>query len=278
MRVVGTDSRLEEIHVLARMAKPPKQVVRDVQSLAAAAFGIDVDRRIVSVVQLADGDMVGGDRPAIMDVFETTNGSRSSVRVTLEWNDEMLTGETSGAAANATRNRLVAEAVLEALTQALHSDASFAVASVDVPTLGSRRIAVAQIVLVTNQTERLMIGSAVVDDDESRAVVRAVLDGAGGRPILRLAAAEAERLGLVTRVVPADDLDATVDDISRRLAAGPPLALSSTKRLLDQSFETSLSQALEAEAQAQAVNMTSLDTAEAMAAFVEKREPTFGGH
>ena len=68
------------------------------------------------------------------------------------------------------------EAVLEALGQALHAEASFAVASVDVPTLGSRRIAVAQIVLVTNQTERLMIGSAAVDDDESRAVVRAVLD------------------------------------------------------------------------------------------------------
>lgn len=91
-------------------------------------------------------------------------------------------------------------------------------------------------------------------------------------------AAEAERLGLVTRVVPFDDLDATVEDISRRLAAGPPLALSSTKRLLDQSFETSLSQALEAEAQAQAVNMSSQDTAEAMAAFVDKREPTFEGH
>jgi len=176
VRVVGTDSRLEEIHVLARVAKPPKQVVRDVQSLAAAAFGIDVDRRIVSVVQLADGDMSGGDRPAIVDVFEATNGSRASVRVTLEWNDEMLTGETTGAAATATRNRLVAEAVLEALGQALHAEASFAVASVDVPTLGSRRIAVAQIVLVTNQTERLMIGSAAVDDDESRAVVRAVLD------------------------------------------------------------------------------------------------------
>lgn len=92
-----------------------------------------------------------------------------------------------------------------------------------------------------------------------------------------ISAAEAERLGLVTRVVPDDDLDATVDDITRRLAAGPPLALSSTKRLLDQSFEASLSQALEAEAQAQAVNMSSHDTAEAMAAFAEKREPTFEG-
>ncbi|HLU52649.1 MAG TPA: hypothetical protein VK011_03545 [Acidimicrobiia bacterium] len=176
VRVVGTDSRLEEIHVLARTNKPAKQVVRDVQSLAAAAFGIDVDRRIVSVVQLADSDLAGGDRPVIVDIFESTNGSKSSVRVTLEWHDEMLTGETTGAAARATRNRLVAEAVLEALGQAIHSDASFAVASVDVPTLGSRPVAVAQIVLVTNQKERLLVGSALVDDDESRSVVRAVLD------------------------------------------------------------------------------------------------------
>ncbi|HEX2153067.1 MAG TPA: hypothetical protein VHL52_03715 [Acidimicrobiia bacterium] len=176
VRVVGTDSKLDEIHVLARMAKPAKQVVRDVQSLAAAAFGIDVDRRIVSVVQLADGDLAGGDRPAIVDIFETTDGSRSAVRVTLEWNDEMLVGETTGAAASATRHRMVAEAALEALGQALHAEASFAVASVDIPTLGSRRVAVAQVVLVTQQAERLMIGSAVVDEDESRAVVRAVLD------------------------------------------------------------------------------------------------------
>jgi enoyl-CoA hydratase/carnithine racemase len=90
-------------------------------------------------------------------------------------------------------------------------------------------------------------------------------------------AAEAERLGLVTRVVPRADLDATVADVARRLAAGPPLALSSTKRLLNQSSAVSLAQALEAEAQAQAVNFGTRDTAEAMRAFVEKRTPTFEG-
>jgi hypothetical protein len=176
VRVVGNESKLEEIHVLARRAKPPKQVVRDVQSLAAAAFGLDIDRRIVSVVQLADGDLAGGDRPAIVDIFETTDGSRSTVRVSLEWHDEVLVGETGGAAASATRNRLVAEAALAALGQALHSDASFAVASVDIATLGSRKVAVAQVVVVTQQAERLMVGSSLVDEDESRAVVRAVLD------------------------------------------------------------------------------------------------------
>lgn len=176
VRVVGNDSRLDEIHVLARRTKPAKQVVRDVQSLAAAVFDIEIDRRIVSVVQLSDGDISSGDRPAIVDIAETTDGSRSTVRVTLDWHDDQLVGETSGAAASATRNRLVAEAVLEALGQALHAEASFAVSSVDVPTLGSRKVAVAQIVLVTNKSERLMVGSSSVDEDESRAVVRAVLD------------------------------------------------------------------------------------------------------
>src|SRR4249920_3011535 len=41
-----------EVHVLAHTGKPPKQVVRDVQSVALASFGVELDRRIVSVVQL----------------------------------------------------------------------------------------------------------------------------------------------------------------------------------------------------------------------------------
>ena len=92
-----------------------------------------------------------------------------------------------------------------------------------------------------------------------------------------LTADEAERIGLVTRVVPRTDLDSTVDDIARRLAAGPPLALSSTKRLLNQSAQVTLPQALEAEAQAQAVNFSTRDTIEAVQAFRERREPSFEG-
>jgi 2-(1,2-epoxy-1,2-dihydrophenyl)acetyl-CoA isomerase len=90
-------------------------------------------------------------------------------------------------------------------------------------------------------------------------------------------AKEALELGIVNRVVPAAQLDAFVDDWAHRLAAGPPLALSMSKRLLDQSASMSLAQAVEAEAQAQNVNFASHDTAEAMLAFVEKREPRFEG-
>ena len=92
-----------------------------------------------------------------------------------------------------------------------------------------------------------------------------------------LSAEEALAAGLVTRVVPRADLDATVADIAARLAAGPPLALSSTKRLLNQSAQVTLPQALEAEAQAQSVNFGTSDTREAMRAFLEKRTPRFEG-
>ena len=92
-----------------------------------------------------------------------------------------------------------------------------------------------------------------------------------------LSAAEAESFGLVNRVVPDDELDAFVDDWARRLAEGPTLALSMTKSLLNNSLGVSMDQALEDEARAQAINFGTRDTREALAAFVERRPPSFEG-
>ncbi|MBV8160699.1 MAG: enoyl-CoA hydratase/isomerase family protein [Acidimicrobiia bacterium] len=92
-----------------------------------------------------------------------------------------------------------------------------------------------------------------------------------------ISAAEALDLGLVNRVVPAGELDDVVDEWAARLAAGPPLALSMIKAQLHVGAESSLAQALEYEAACQTVNFSSADTAEALAAFVQKRAPRFGG-
>jgi 2-(1,2-epoxy-1,2-dihydrophenyl)acetyl-CoA isomerase len=92
-----------------------------------------------------------------------------------------------------------------------------------------------------------------------------------------VSAEEAERMGLVNRVVPHEELDAFVADWADRLAAGPPLALSMSKRLLSQGLDISLPEALEAEAVVQGVNATTRDGLEAIQAFAEKRTPTFEG-
>lgn len=88
---------------------------------------------------------------------------------------------------------------------------------------------------------------------------------------------EADRIGLVNRVVDNDQLDSFVADWAARLAAGPPIALAQTKRLLNESFESTLQRSLENEGSAQTVNFGTADTAEAVRAFVEKRTPEFKG-
>jgi hypothetical protein len=175
-RVVAGNGQIQEIHVLARRNKAPKQLVRDVQSLSQALFGADIDRRIVSVVQLADTDLDGGDRPALVDIAEVLDGSRAQVRVTLRWDSQDYSGTATGAAASTMRARQIAEATIEAIRQAIHGEAALAISSMDVPVLGGRQVAIAQVVVVTEATERSFIGCAYVEDEEARAVVRAVLD------------------------------------------------------------------------------------------------------
>ena len=92
-----------------------------------------------------------------------------------------------------------------------------------------------------------------------------------------ISAQDALAMGLVNRVVPAHELDPLVDDWAARLAAGPPIALAMTKRMLNRSFEQSFEQALDDEARYQTVNFSTADTVEAITAFFQKRDPSFQG-
>jgi enoyl-CoA hydratase/carnithine racemase len=90
-------------------------------------------------------------------------------------------------------------------------------------------------------------------------------------------AAEALALGMVNAVVPTDQLDVATQEIIDAIAAGPPWALSSRKRELDNAGQTSLAQALETEALAQSVNAQTDDMREALMAYVERRPANFSG-
>ncbi|MGW3124985.1 enoyl-CoA hydratase/isomerase family protein [Streptomyces sp. NPDC001123] len=92
-----------------------------------------------------------------------------------------------------------------------------------------------------------------------------------------LSAPEAERLGLVNRVVPDADLPKTARDWAARLATGPTRALALTKQLVNASLDTDRTAAFAAEAAAQEINMTTRDAQEGVRAFVERRSPDFQG-
>jgi enoyl-CoA hydratase/carnithine racemase len=88
---------------------------------------------------------------------------------------------------------------------------------------------------------------------------------------------EARSLGLVTWVQAADEIDGFVADLGVRLAAGPTVAMAQSKALLKAGADCTLPEALANEARAQPGNFATADSAEAYAAFAEKREPSFTG-
>jgi 2-(1,2-epoxy-1,2-dihydrophenyl)acetyl-CoA isomerase len=92
-----------------------------------------------------------------------------------------------------------------------------------------------------------------------------------------IGAQEALALGLVNRVVPFDELDATVDKMAARLAAAPSIALAKIKEGINHGERADLGAALEFEAVNQDACFHSDDFVEGVRAFLEKRKPSFQG-
>lgn len=88
---------------------------------------------------------------------------------------------------------------------------------------------------------------------------------------------EGERWGFFNRLVDAAALEETALDLAGRIAAGPTFANMMTKTMLAQEWSMSLEQAIEAEAQAQAICMQTGDFRRAYEAFATRQRPVFGG-
>ena len=93
-----------------------------------------------------------------------------------------------------------------------------------------------------------------------------------------MSAEEGERWGFFNRVVAADDLEAEAQALAARIADGPNFGHMMTKTMLAQEWSMSIDQAIEAEAQAQAICMKTADFERAYRAFVAKENPKFEGN
>jgi len=185
VRVIGDRERIREIHVLAAPDKAAKQVVRDVQTLVLARFGIDLDRRLISVVQIGPDRLPRDeDRPSILGVHDIPEGARTTVAVTLRWHGEDYPGTATGPAGPSARLRLVGEATLRSLERII-GDEALALDAVAAPDVGMRRVVVVIVVGTGPRGEEVAVGSALSRGDDAHCTVRAVLDALNrriGRP------------------------------------------------------------------------------------------------
>lgn len=185
--VAEPSGRVTEVHVVAAPGKHPKQIVRDVQSIALASFGLELDRRIISVVQLGAGTLdhdriTVSNRPSIVAITAEASGLRSLVRVTLARDEEEAVGFAEGSIATSARHRLVATATVDALRQLESAAECIDVDHAQIVRVGSLDVAVVTVVFVVPPSEQTVSGSAIVRaQQEADAVAKAVLDATNRR-------------------------------------------------------------------------------------------------
>ena len=93
----------------------------------------------------------------------------------------------------------------------------------------------------------------------------------------RLTPAEAERLGLINKVVPADKLEEATNELAGKLLTKSPMALRAVKKLVNRGMESSLDSGLEMEMLAMTAHGTTEDFEEGVKSFLEGRPPAFPG-
>jgi hypothetical protein len=176
-RVVGDPP--QEIHLVTTKERTPKQLVRDVQSLANASFGIAIDHRIVSVVQLdRNAGVQSPSRPLLNHVVIGSSPRGTRIDVELKWPDGKTTN--GGASAGTTRDerlRATAEAVVEALRPALEGERiDLTLSGASAQETGDGIVVVVRLKWTDRRETIPLIGAALLGDDLVVGATRAVLD------------------------------------------------------------------------------------------------------
>jgi hypothetical protein len=189
--VASPEGLIQEIHVLALPTKSPKQLVRDIESTIMASFGIPVDHKKISIAQLGS-DAVKEQaptesreprvyRPRIHAINVNVSGLVASASVTLEIDGEMFVGEATAPASQTARERIVAQATLNAVDQFARGTQSFSLEDVAVVRLGRQDVAVSCVTMISPLGEQSFAGSALVRQNEKDSIVRATLDAINRR-------------------------------------------------------------------------------------------------
>jgi hypothetical protein len=181
--VAGYERPVDELHVLVTIDRGPKQVVRDVQSLLFTRFDLNIDHRVISVVQLDDDDPIVIDQPgaptrvALTRVSVTQAASETTVTVVVADAEGLEhVGMATGAASVAGQRAATSEATLNAIREVLGETAAAAIRALQIIPCEGVDAVLAVVDVRAARSEMTLTGSALVRRGETDAIARALLD------------------------------------------------------------------------------------------------------
>ena len=190
-RVVSEEGvTISEIHVMASTDRTPKQMVRDIESLLFVRFGIKVDYRKISLVQLEEEQItplaLSRLRLVSVDFVEGSEGLRAEVKI--ESPRGVQVGVEVSEEEGSDRAPLVAAAALDALQQVVGGRAELSLGALSAYELNGRQVMVVQVSYLFPAGEESLLGvSYVAAGGEAEAAARAALDAVNRRlPVIGL--------------------------------------------------------------------------------------------
>ncbi len=176
---VVSDARgdVTEVHILANFHRSPKQIVRDVQSLSATSFNLNLEHRIISVAQIADDSMLEiGIRLKINDFEVSWSDNKVTMSVTLSGVDRLAKGIAVGMNTAPSRNMAAAKACISALHEFLKLECVFDVIDIQKLRIAGQDSFSVAVSYSDKGEDQVLLGSSIVHDGEYNAILCATLD------------------------------------------------------------------------------------------------------
>jgi hypothetical protein len=177
---LGPTGDTEEVHVVARGGRRAKDVVRDVETVLKARFGLEVDHRKISVARLGETS-----QPAPVPEVPLRAGFRGvslhlsrdggEAQVELSSTGQRWVGRASSRGPDAAWPRLVAEATLDTVSQMLPAEAYLELADLKTTSIADKETVVVSVRFRRDRQAQDLLGCAAVEGDMQRAVVFATL-------------------------------------------------------------------------------------------------------
>jgi hypothetical protein len=173
------DGNISAIHIVSASKRPPKQIVRDVESVLHANFGISVDHRKVSVARVIERKKKTAEsapRARLMTMTVSSTGGMGNVEIVLERDGMSVSGEAGGVFVGGGCLRLIVEATYAAVEKLVSGPVGFEVHDVVRVNCGEREALVVLANLALEREVMSLAGCVLVGDDVNRAAALAALD------------------------------------------------------------------------------------------------------
>jgi len=181
--VLESPGEIAEIHVVGSPGRKPKQIVRDIESLLFAKFGLRVNYRKISLAQMQEDKAFSllGTRTRLLLAEWQSEDAVDAVAVRLADNGNVFDGRAQAPKNAEERGRLASLAALDALNKMVETSGRFTLEALERIPVGAREVTVTLVTFGFASGEEHLIGTSFYRGDVIESAVRATLDSVNRR-------------------------------------------------------------------------------------------------